>query len=184
MTTKLHKIENEYNAYRFHGPAPESVDLRFLCQMNRKRGGARYVSTKTSAKATLLPPTLEAVRSLSLRNHLALTALRAGSGNGHLLSDLIRALYLAWYLREAGFGTIHHASFPEAAEALERSAARATANNVWQVSPDEAAILERLLALHDEQLANTPVGVMLGAQRRLLRFATSDRKTPWQEAGR
>lgn len=151
-----------------------------LCQMNRKKGGGRYVSTKTSARAALLPPTPESVRSRSLRNHLALAALRAGSGNGHLLSDLIRALYLAWYLREAGFGTVRHAFFPEAAEALESSAARAKADDVWQVSPDEAAILGRLLALHDEQLANTPVGVMLGAQRRLLRFATSDRKTPWQ----
>jgi len=91
-------------------------------------------------------------------------------------------LYLAWYLREAGFGAVDHLLFPEAAEALERSPARATADDVWQVSPDDAAILERLLALHDEQLASTPVGVMLGAQRRLLRFARSDRKTPWQDA--
>lgn len=151
--------------------------------MNRKRGGGRYVSGKTSAKVALLPPTLESVRAHSLRNHLALAALRAGSGNGHLLSDLIRALYLAWYLHEAGFGTVRHAFFPEAAKALESSAARATADDVWQVSPDEAAILERLLALLDEQLASTPVGVMLGAQRRLLRFATSDRKTPWPDAG-
>lgn len=167
----------------FHGQAPESIDLRFLCQMNRKRNGGRYVSSRKSAKATLLPPTLESVRSLSLRNHLALAALRAGSGNGHLLSDLIRVLYLAWYLREAGFGAVDRLLFPEAAEALERSAARATADDVWQVGPDDAAILERLLALHDQQLASTPVGVMLAAQRRLLRFATSDRKTPWQDAG-
>ncbi|WP_176044681.1 hypothetical protein [Paraburkholderia phenoliruptrix] len=92
-------------------------------------------------------------------------------------------LYLAWYLREAGFGAVDHRLFTEAAEALERSAARATADDVWQVSPDDAGILERLLALHDEQLGSTPVGVMLGAQRRLLRFAGSDRKTPWQDAG-
>jgi hypothetical protein len=151
--------------------------------MNRKRKGIRCASNRTSAKATLLPATLESVRSVSLRNHLALAALRAGDGNGHLLSDLIHVLYMAWYLREAGFGTADHALFHEAAEALERSAARATAADVWQVSPDDAASLERLLALHDQQLASTPVGVMLGAQRRLLRFATSDRYTPWHEAG-
>ncbi|PMS20531.1 hypothetical protein C0Z16_34650 [Paraburkholderia rhynchosiae] len=92
-------------------------------------------------------------------------------------------LYLAWYLREAGFGTVDQRLFPEAAEALERSAARATADDIWQVSPDDATILERLLALHDQQLASTPVGVMLEAQKRLSRFAKSDRKTPWQDTG-
>ena len=102
------------------------------------------------------------MQSVSLRNHLALAALRTGNGNGHLLSQLIHALYMAWYLREAGFGTADHPLFRDAAEALERSATRATTTDVWKVSPDDAAVLERLLALHDEQLASTPVGVMHG----------------------
>ena len=151
--------------------------------MNRKREGIHWVSNRTSTKAPLLPPTLESVRSLSLRNHLALAALCAGEGNGHLLSDLIHVLYMSWYLREAGFGTADGALFLDAAAALERCAALATAADVWQVSPADAAALERLLALHDEQLASTPVGVMHGAQKRIARFARSDRKVPWQETG-
>ncbi|WP_344676441.1 hypothetical protein [Paraburkholderia graminis] len=123
------------------------------------------------------------MQSVSLRNHLALAALRTGNGNGHLLSQLIHALYMAWYLREAGFGTADHPLFRDAAEALERSATRATTTDVWKVSPDDAAVLERLLALHDEQLASTPVGVMHGAQKRIARFARSDRRVPWQETG-
>jgi hypothetical protein len=73
--------------------------------------------------------------------------LCAGEGNGHLLSDLIHVLYMSCYLREAGFGTADGALFRDAAAALERSAARATTSDVWKVNPDDAAVLERLLAL-------------------------------------
>lgn len=151
--------------------------------MNRDTRKTRPTFRTPSSKATLLPGTLESVRSVSLRNHLAFAALRTGNGNGHLLSDLIHVLYMAWYLLEAGFGMADHILFREAAEALERCAARATTTDVWKVSPDDAAVLERLLALHDEQLASTPVGVMHGAQKRIARFARSDRKVPWRETG-
>jgi hypothetical protein len=90
---------------------------------------------------------------------------------------------MSWYLREAGFGTADHTLFRDAAAALERCAALATTTDVWQVNADDVAVLERLLALHDEQLASTPVGVMHGAQKRIARFARSDRKSPWQDTG-
>ena len=77
----------------------------------------------------LLPPKIESIRAQSLRGHLALEALRAGSGNGHLLSELIHVLYVAWYLQEAGFGAANAALYAQAERALERSAARATADN-------------------------------------------------------
>jgi len=98
----------------------------------------------------------------------------------HLVEQALQSIRDAG---EAGFGTADGALFRDAAAALERCAALATAADVWQVSPADAAALERLLALHDEQLASTPVGVMHGAQKRIARFARSDRKVPWQETG-
>jgi hypothetical protein len=90
---------------------------------------------------------------------------------------------MAWYLGEAGFGTADHALFREAADALERSAGRARTSDVLQVDRDYTAVLERLLALHDEQLARTPVGVMRRARKRIARFARGDRKSQWQDTG-
>ena len=105
----------------------------------------------------LLPPTAQSIRAQSLRGHLALEALRAGSGNGHLLSELIHVLYVAWYLQEAGFGAADATLYAQAEQVNERSAARATAENIWRLDDAEALALERLLTLHDEQLQQTPV---------------------------
>lgn len=147
----------------------------------RKHPAQRGFSGKSAAKSILLPLTPQSIRERSLRGHLALEALRAGSGNGHLLSELIHVLYVAWYLQEAGFGTADAELYANAEQALERSAARATGENVWHLCDAEALALERLLALHDQQLRETPVKVMRDVHKRLARFARSDRPAPWQK---
>jgi len=64
--------------------------------MNKRKHPVRRSSGgKSAAKAMLLPPKVESIRAQSLRGHFALKALRAGSGNGHLLSELIHVLYVA-----------------------------------------------------------------------------------------
>jgi hypothetical protein len=152
--------------------------------MNKRKHPARRGSSgKSAAKAILLPLTLQSIRERSLRCHLALEALRAGSGNGHLLSELIHVLYVAWYLQEAGFGTADATLYAHAEQALERSAARATGADVWRLEDAEALALERLLALHDQQLQETPVKVIRDVHKRLARFAQSDRTAPWQKNG-
>lgn len=42
----------------------------------------------------LLPHPAAYVREQSLRRHLALAAFRAGKGNGDLLAELVKVLYL------------------------------------------------------------------------------------------
>lgn len=117
--------------------------------MDKRRKAVDRVSGKSSAITTLLQATAKSVRSLSLRNHLALATLGTSCGNGNLLSDLIRVPYVTWYLREAGFGAAGHAFFLEAEAALERSTARATSDNAWQICETDKAVLKRLLALHE-----------------------------------
>jgi hypothetical protein len=141
----------------------------------------RGKSGKTSTRAMLLPPTAGSVRELSLRYHLALAALRSGEGNGYLLSELIRVLYVAWYLHEVGYGQPAAGLFADAEAALDRSASRATRDDAWHLEPRECAAVEKLLALHDEQLQQAPIKAMLEVQKRLAHFARSDRRTPWQK---
>ena len=150
--------------------------------MNKRKHPARRGSSgKSAAKAMLLPLKLQSIRERSLRSHLALEALRAGSGNGHLLSELIHVLYVAWYLQEAGFGAADATLYARAEQALERSAARATGANVWRLDDAEALALERLLALHDQQLQETPVKAIQDVHKRLARFTQSDQPAPWQK---
>ena len=151
-----------------------------LCKMNRRKSN-RYASGRTaSSKALLLPPTAESVRALSLRHHLALAALKVGSGNGPLLTELIRAVYVTWYLQEAGFGAIDPNHYVEAEQALARCGVRAAAENVWQLNHADTPVLERVLALHDWQLQRTPISAMRDVQKRLTRFVQGNRASPWQ----
>lgn len=148
--------------------------------MNKgKNRGRRVLGGKPAAKALLLPSTEQSIRAQSLRSHLALEALRVGSGNGHLLSELIHVLYVAWYLQQAGFGTTDSALFAQAEQALERSAARARSEDIWQLADNDALALGRLLTLYDAQLQQAPVNVMLTVRKRIARFAQSERPAPW-----
>lgn len=144
----------------------------------------RSKSGKASTRAMLLPPTAGSVRALSLRYHLALAALRAGEGNGYLLSELIRVLYVAWYLHEDGYGQPAMGLFADAEAALDGSASRAAREDTWHLEPRECEAVEKLLALHDEQLQQAPIKAMQAVQKRLAHFARSDRSAPWQKDGR
>jgi hypothetical protein len=71
----------------------------------------------------------------------ALEALRAGFGNGHLLSELVHVLCVAWYLQEADFEAADAALYAQAEQALERRAARAIQRNPTQGSRKKMAPL-------------------------------------------
>ncbi|MFM0371070.1 hypothetical protein [Paraburkholderia aspalathi] len=134
-----------------------------------------------ATKAVLLPQTEKSVRTQSLRHHLALAALKVGSGNGHLLTDLIRVVYVAWFLQSAGFGTIEPRHYVEAERALARCGARGVRDHIWQLEQSDTLAIERVLALHDWQLEHAPISAMLDVQKRLTRFARSNKASPWQE---
>jgi hypothetical protein len=136
-----------------------------------------------ATKAMLLPPTAKSARALSLRHHLALAALKGGSGNGHLLTELIRVVYVAWYLQEAGFGATDLEHYLEAERTLASCGARAAGENIWQLDAADTSAIERVLALHDWQLEHVPISAMLEVQKRLTRFRQSGKASPWQNIG-
>lgn len=148
--------------------------------MNKKKSNRHASGRMTAYKAVLLPPTAKSARALSLRHHLALAALKGGTGNGHLLTELIRVVYVAWYLQEAGFGAIAPGNYLEAERALARCGVRGVRDDIWQLDQADTQALERVLALHDWQLEHAPISAMLEVQKRLTRFAQSNTASPWQ----
>jgi hypothetical protein len=126
----------------------------------------------------LLPHTVAYVRELVLRNHLALAAFLDGRGNGNLLTKLVEALYLAWYLQQAGYGAAEHELYLEAERILD-IAAQYASRDIWRIKPTDCLPIVRMLDLHEQQLLGAPVYAVDEAQARLLRFGRSEKRSPW-----
>ncbi|WP_231584969.1 hypothetical protein [Burkholderia sp. 9120] len=126
----------------------------------------------------LLPHPAAYVREQSLRWHLALAAFRTGKGNGDLLAELVKALYLAWYLQQAGFGAANQEMYLEAERILD-DAARNAGKNIWLIESADCLAITRLLDLHEQQLSNAPVYVIAEARQRVLHFGKGNRRSPW-----
>ncbi|WP_323119211.1 hypothetical protein [Burkholderia alba] len=133
---------------------------------------------KPLGKSMLLPATTASIRERILRNHLALAALLAGQGNGHLLAALIETAYLTWYLQEAGFGSAERAHFEEVEHMINAAAERAE-HGAWSLTGDDSRIAGWLIEYHEQQLLRAPVFAVRDAQKRLARFAQSGRRSPW-----
>lgn len=138
----------------------------------RRRG--RPVLTKEM----LLPLSTEKVRSLSLENHMALAVVRSGNGDCEQVICLLRIVYLAFFMRhETAYGSDF--DFYRRAEAvLDACIARAECGEPWMLHENEVADVERLLVVHDAQLAAVPKHRYLAAWDRLQRFVTGTGRSP------
>ncbi|WP_434116201.1 hypothetical protein [Paraburkholderia caffeinilytica] len=125
----------------------------------------------------LLPLPTAKMRAVSLENHLALAAMRTGNGNVDQMSCLLKAVYLAWFLRDGGAGE-HVDFFREAECALECYATHAEQHRGWALAEDECGAIESILALHDRQLISIPAHRYAAAWEQLKRFIESDAKSP------
>jgi hypothetical protein len=126
----------------------------------------------------LLPHTVAYVQELVLHNHLALAAFRSGQGNGDLLAELVKALYVTWYLQEAGYGALGHALYIGAERILDH-AARNASKGIWLIEANDCLPITRLLDLHEQQLLSAPVHAVNEARARMVHFGKSDKRSPW-----
>jgi hypothetical protein len=133
---------------------------------------------KPRSKSMLLPATAASIRERILRNHVALAALLAGQGNGHLLASLIETAYLTWYLQDAGFGTAERARF-EAVERMITAAAQRAEDGAWSLEAEDSETAGWLIEYHEQQLLLAPVFAVHDAQKRLARFVRSGKPSPW-----
>ena len=143
---------------------------------------SRASSRKPLNKAMLLPMPQNAAREISLVNHLTFAACRRGAGSAYLFNELIRVIYLAYYVQDAGFGDTDLIIYACAEAALERVLQRAEHSRVWTLDANDIPIFEAVLRQSDRQLANAPRHVHLGARYRLDCFVTSERASPLRAA--
>ena len=127
----------------------------------------------------LLPLPVAKVRSMSLENHLALAAMRTGNGNVNQMSRLLKAVYLAYFLREATCDHCDMHAFRASEAALERSATRAQMGHQWTLPEEDHRELAGILAVHDRQLLSVSAHQFGAAWERLQRFIDSDARSPF-----
>ncbi|WP_080484057.1 hypothetical protein [Burkholderia cenocepacia] len=129
-------------------------------------------------KDMLLPLPTERVRSLSLENHLALAALRSGHGNENQVSCLLKTVYLAFFLRDLTATARDVDQYRRAETVLDRCIKRADEGERWLLLDTEHSAIERVLVVHDEQLAAVPTHRYLDAWKLLSRFMAGTIRSP------
>lgn len=129
----------------------------------------------------LLPMDGASAREQSLPSHLALVACRDGHGNGHQFNELMRTVYVAWFLQQDGYGSEPVEQFKTAEYAIEAALELAHESNEWVLAEDAIPVFERLLALHDAQLATAPLHKVIDAERRLRQFLAGTASSPVPE---
>ncbi|MBN3761037.1 hypothetical protein [Burkholderia sp. Ac-20365] len=144
--------------------------------MARKTSGRHSKSRHIPTKKELLPLPTNTVKEISLGYHLALVACRGLAGNQHLMNELTRALYLAFYLGELGYGHADNEFYRRVEAGLEAAINRGVADGVWQLTAEAAGSMEELLQLHDTQLGSARAGHVMEADKMLRRFLLSQSK--------
>ncbi|WP_244201367.1 hypothetical protein [Paraburkholderia rhynchosiae] len=151
---------------------------RSMPQNRKKSLSGNQPRRKPLGKAELLPYTAAHVREQLLCWHLSLAAFKAGKGNGDLLAKLVKALYLTWYLQDAGFGAVKREVYLEA-EGILDAAAHSASRDVWIIENADCRPIIEILDLHEQQLLCAPVFAVHEAESRVVRFARSERRAPW-----
>ncbi|WP_367188808.1 hypothetical protein [Burkholderia sp. Ed8] len=138
------------------------------------RRGGRLALTK----GMLLPLSTEKVRSLSLEHHMALAVARSGSGDCDQVICLLRVVYLSFFLRSETTAGSEPDLYRRAETVLDACIARAECGEAWALYENELADVERVLVVHDEQLAAIPKHRYLAAWDQLQRFVMGGGRSP------
>ncbi|WP_254616793.1 hypothetical protein [Burkholderia metallica] len=129
-------------------------------------------------KLQLLPLPTEKIRALSLENHLALTTVRAGRGEFDQICCLIRVVYLAYFMRGETAAGKDLESYRCAEAALDACIKRIEQDQPCLLLDHEQTVVERVLVLHDDQLAAVPKFRYFEAWAQLQRFIASGKPSP------
>ncbi|WP_438391778.1 hypothetical protein [Caballeronia sp. DA-9] len=117
----------------------------------------------------LLPTAAATARAVSLQNHMALVALRSGRGNIELAGELLKTVYLTYFLCAPDHIKSTSEKFLAAELALKSSILDSTTGGEWRLSDALCHNIEAVLCLHDAQLASVPVHQIAAAKERLSR---------------
>jgi hypothetical protein len=130
------------------------------------------------SKSSLLPMSAQSAREMSLAHHLALAACRGDSANRHQINELVRSVYMAYFLQRMGFGDIPFECYEHAEAVFESALAVAAKCGKWIINEQDAPVIERLLALHDQQLSEAPMHRVVEAEQQLRQFLAGTDASP------
>jgi hypothetical protein len=135
---------------------------------------------KPLSKSLLLPMPMppQSARDMSLAHHLALAACRCDSGNRHQINELVRSVYMAYFLQRMGFGEAPFECYEHAEAAFENALAVVAKCARWIISEQDAPGIERVLALHDHQLSEAPMHRVVEAEKQLRQFLAGTDASP------
>ena len=105
------------------------------------------------SRTDLLPLSEAQARDVSLRTHLTLVAVRAGHGNLTMLGELLKTVFIAYFVCKTDGRIPFFEDFVEAARGLEAGMDSGEAQGLWDIEDESASAIEVILALHDRQLA-------------------------------
>ena len=99
---------------------------------------------KPLSKSLLLPMSAQSAREMSLAHHLALAACRGDRANRHQINELVRSVYMAYFIQRMGFGDLPIECYEHAEAAFENALAVAAKSARWMISEQDAPVIERL----------------------------------------
>jgi hypothetical protein len=137
----------------------------------KRRKSPRQPLTKNQ----LLPLPLATVRAMSLENHMAFAAVKAGNGSLAQMSSLLRVVYLSYYLRDEMASGEEVDPYRQAERALERcTRCSIEGSDAWTLMPDEEKVIGQIMVLLDAQLAAVPLHRFMRARDRLQTFVAAN----------
>jgi len=144
----------------------------------KRKATCSGVNRNPLSKSLLLPMPAQSARELSLAHHVALAACRGDSANRHQINELVRSVYMAYFLQRMGFGDMPFECYEHAEAAFENALAVAAKCAERIFSEQDAPVIERLLVLHDRQLSEAPMHRVVEAEKQLRQFLAGTGASP------
>lgn len=141
-----------------------------IASMPDKRKKSKGVRRAPLTRTQLLPMKPTAACAVSLRNHLALVTMRAGRGNADLASELIKTLYLAYFVCDKERLEPPIATYVEAEAVLKICIQESEAADEWRIAEDRCGAIGAVLCAYDRQLSSAPLHRVEVATERLDRI--------------
>lgn len=121
-------------------------------------------------KAMLLPIARKIADDLALRVHLALDALRRGTGGTSDAQTLTQTMLLTGFLAESGFGLMTGEQLGAAERAVSAVFDIGRETGKWELDSGGVALFAEIATNYDRQLHSAPLWAITDASERLDRF--------------
>ena len=140
--------------------------------------GSNQASRARQAKALLLPIPRGMAAELILPVHIALDALRRGTGSKSAMQTLMQTMLLAGFLCDLGYGEMTYDQFRTADQALATAFDRGHASDEWRLDEAHIELFAHIVSTYDAQLQRAPLSALTDASARLDRLLANGSAEP------